>query len=69
MKLYVFMDGGKFVYLIMVDVIKFVVEFYKNDGKVFKMGMVFFVFIYNYEICYWLVVVGIYLGMYIVDNI
>lgn len=65
MKVYIFVKEGKLVYFIKVDYLKFVVDEYCEVGKLFKMGMVFFVFIYNYEFRYWLVVGGIYFGYYV----
>ena len=53
MKPHVPMDGGKPAHPITADAIKPVVESYKNDGKAFKMGMVFPVSTHNYEIRCW----------------
>ncbi len=69
MKPHVPMDGGKPAHPITADAIKPVVESYKNDGKPFKMGMVFPVSTHNYEIRYWLAAAGIHPGMYTADNI
>ncbi|NRB47676.1 MAG: ABC transporter substrate-binding protein [Saprospiraceae bacterium] len=69
MKPHVPMDGGKPTHPITADAIKPVVESYKNDGKPFKMGMVFPVSTHNYEIRYWLAAAGIHPGMYTADNI
>lgn len=65
MKVYILQENGKLVYFIKVDYLKLVVDEYCNVGKLFNMGMVFLVFIYNYELCYWFVVGGIYFGYYV----
>ncbi|MEM9986769.1 MAG: CmpA/NrtA family ABC transporter substrate-binding protein [Bacteroidota bacterium] len=60
---------GKPVHPIKADALKPVVEAYRNEGKPFKMGMVFPVSTHNYEIRYWLAAAGIHPGMYTADNI
>lgn len=60
---------GKPVHPIKADALKPVVNSYKNEGKPFKMGMVFPVSTHNYEIRYWLAAAGINPGMYSADNI
>ncbi len=60
---------GKPIHPIKADAIKPVIEEYKNDGKAFKMGMVFPVSTHNYEIRYWLAAAGINPGFYTADNI
>nr|WP_321454057.1 CmpA/NrtA family ABC transporter substrate-binding protein [uncultured Carboxylicivirga sp.] len=62
-------SDGKPVHPIKADALKPVIESYKNDGKPFKMGMVFPVSTHNYEIRYWLAAAGIHPGMYTADNI
>ena len=60
---------GKPVHPIKADALKPVVNSYKNEGKPFKMGMVFPVSTHNYEIRYWLAAAGIHPGMYTADNV
>jgi len=55
---------GKPVHPIKADSLKPVVEKYKNEGKPFKMGMVFPVSTHNYELRYWLAAGGIHPGFY-----
>lgn len=55
---------GKPVHPIKADYLKPVVEKYKEDGKPFKMGMVFPVSTHNYELRYWLAAGGINPGYY-----
>ncbi len=62
-------EDGKPVHPISAEALKPVIESYKNDGKAFKMGMVFPVSTHNYEIRYWLAAAGINPGMYSKDNI
>ncbi|MBL7004764.1 MAG: ABC transporter substrate-binding protein [Gammaproteobacteria bacterium] len=57
-------SDGKPVHPIKADYLKPVVEQYKNDGKPFKMGMVFPVSTHNYELRYWLAAGGINPGYY-----
>jgi len=56
--------NGKPVHPIKADALKPVVEKYKEDGKPFKMGMVFPVSTHNYELRYWLAAGGIHPGYY-----
>ncbi|WP_152286780.1 CmpA/NrtA family ABC transporter substrate-binding protein [Flavicella marina] len=60
---------GKPVHPISADALKPVITEYKNNGKAFKMGMVFPVSTHNYEIRYWLAAAGIHPGMYSASNI
>ncbi|MCU7843350.1 MAG: ABC transporter substrate-binding protein [Candidatus Thiodiazotropha sp. (ex Monitilora ramsayi)] len=55
---------GKPVHPIKADALKPVVEKYKEEGKPFKMGMVFPVSTHNYELRYWLAAGGISPGYY-----
>lgn len=57
-------EGGKPVHPIKSDALKPVVESYKDQGKPFKMGMVFPVSTHNYELRYWLAAGGIHPGYY-----
>lgn len=60
---------GKPIHPIKADALKPVITDYKNNGKAFKMGMVFPVSTHNYEIRYWLAAAGIHPGMYTKDNV
>lgn len=60
---------GKPVHPIKADALKPVITEYKNNGKPFKMGMVFPVSTHNYEIRYWLAAAGIHPGMYTANNV
>lgn len=55
---------GKPVHPIGADTLKPVVENYKDQGKPFKMGMVFPVSTHNYELRYWLAAGGLNPGYY-----
>lgn len=55
---------GKPVHPIKADSLKPVIEKYKDEGKPFKMGMVFPVSTHNYELRYWLAAGGIHPGYY-----
>jgi len=55
---------GKPVHPIKADALKPVVDQYRNEGKPFKMGMVFPVSTHNYELRYWLAAGGIHPGFY-----
>ena len=55
---------GKPQHPIKADYLKPVVDQYKDDGKPFKMGMVFPVSTHNYELRYWLAAGGIHPGYY-----
>ncbi len=55
---------GKPAHPIKADYLKPVVEEFKEDGKPFKMGMVFPVSTHNYELRYWLAAGGIHPGYY-----
>lgn len=60
---------GKPIHPISAEALKPVIDGYRNEGKAFKMGMVFPVSTHNYEIRYWLAAAGINPGMYSKDNI
>ncbi len=60
---------GKPIHPIKADALKPVISEYKNNGKPFKMGMVFPVSTHNYEIRYWLAAAGIHPGMYTAENV
>ncbi|MDO6749429.1 ABC transporter substrate-binding protein, partial [Gilvimarinus sp. 1_MG-2023] len=62
-------ENGKPIHPISANALKPVITQYKNEGKPFKMGMVFPVSTHNYEIRYWLAAAGIKPGMYSSDNI
>jgi len=62
-------EEGKPAHPIKADALKPVIEDYRNNGKPFKMGMVFPVSTHNYEIRYWLAAAGINPGMYTADNV
>jgi nitrate/nitrite transport system substrate-binding protein len=55
---------GKPVHPISASTLKPVVEKFKDDGKAFKMGMVFPVSTHNYELRYWLAAGGLNPGYY-----
>ena len=57
-------ENGKPVHPIKAEALKPVVEKFKNEGKPFKMGMVFPVSTHNYELRYWLAAGGIHPGFY-----
>lgn len=57
-------SDGKAVHPIKANALKPVVEQYKDDGKAFKMGMVFPVSTHNYELRYWLAAGGLNPGYY-----
>ncbi|MEI9808570.1 MAG: CmpA/NrtA family ABC transporter substrate-binding protein [Bacteroidota bacterium] len=57
-------ENGKVVHPITADALKSVVESFNNNGKQFKMGMVFPVSTHNYELRYWLAAGGLNPGMY-----
>jgi len=58
------MADGRPVHPIKADSLKPVVESYIDQGKPFKMGMVFPVSTHNYELRYWLAAGGIHPGFY-----
>jgi nitrate/nitrite transport system substrate-binding protein len=64
MKQHVPHKDGNPVHPIKADYLKPVVEKYKDEGKPFKMGMVFPVSTHNYELRYWLAAGGIHPGYY-----
>ncbi|MEW8004494.1 MAG: CmpA/NrtA family ABC transporter substrate-binding protein [Candidatus Thiodiazotropha sp.] len=57
-------SDGKPAHPIKADALKPVVDKYKQEGKPFKMGMVFPVSTHNYELRYWLAAGGINPGYY-----
>ncbi|MEM6986853.1 MAG: CmpA/NrtA family ABC transporter substrate-binding protein [Pseudomonadota bacterium] len=57
-------DDGKPAHPISASALKPVVEAYADDGKPFKMGMVFPVSTHNYELRYWLAAGGLHPGYY-----
>lgn len=60
---------GRPVHPIKADALKPVVEKYKDEGKSFKMGMVFPVSTHNYELRYWLAAGGLHPGYYSKDDV
>jgi len=64
MKKHVPHEDGKPVHPIKADYLKPVVDEYLDEGKPFKMGMVFPVSTHNYELRYWLAAGGIHPGYY-----
>tara|TARA_R110001592_G_scaffold363393_1_gene687314 strand:+ start:169716 stop:171116 length:1401 start_codon:yes stop_codon:yes gene_type:complete len=58
------MPDGRPVHPIKADYLKPVVDSYREQGKPFKMGMVFPVSTHNYELRYWLAAGGIHPGFY-----
>ncbi len=64
MKKHVPHEDGKPVHPIKADYLKPVVDRFKDEGKPFKMGMVFPVSTHNYELRYWLAAGGIHPGYY-----
>jgi len=57
-------ENGKPVHPIKADYLKPVVDEFLNEGKPFKMGMVFPVSTHNYELRYWLAAGNIHPGYY-----
>ncbi len=57
-------DDGKPVHPIKAEALLPVIEKFADDGKAFKMGMVFPVSTHNYELRYWLASGGIHPGYY-----
>jgi nitrate/nitrite transport system substrate-binding protein len=55
---------GKPIHPIKADYLKKVVDHYKAEGKLFKMGMVFPLSTHNYELRYWLASGGLNPGYY-----
>jgi nitrate/nitrite transport system substrate-binding protein len=64
MKKHIPMADGKPVHPIKADYLKPVVDRFMDEGKPFKMGMVFPVSTHNYELRYWLAAGGIHPGYY-----
>ena len=69
MKKHIPHKDGKPVHPIKADYLKPVVEKFRDEGKPFKMGMVFPVSTHNYELRYWLAAGDIRPGFYSPDNI
>lgn len=61
-------DDGKPVHPIKAEYLKKVVDSYHDEGKAFKMGMVFPVSTHNYELRYWLASGDIHPGFYAPEN-
>jgi nitrate/nitrite transport system substrate-binding protein len=57
-------QGGRVRHPIKADALKKVVDQWKQQGKAFKMGMVFPVSTHNYELRYWLAAGGLKPGYY-----
>ncbi|KJG38650.1 nitrate ABC transporter substrate-binding protein [Photobacterium angustum] len=57
-------ENGKVIHPIKAEALKPVLEYYKDTGKPFQMGMVFPVSTHNYELRYWLAAAGINPGFY-----
>ncbi len=57
-------ENGKPVHPIKADYLKPVIKKYRDEGKPFRMGMVFPVSTHNYELRYWLAAGGIHPGYY-----
>jgi nitrate/nitrite transport system substrate-binding protein len=57
-------ENGKPVHPIKADTLAPVIKEYAQEGKTFKMGMVFPVSTHNYELRYWLAAGGIHPGYY-----
>ena len=64
MKKYAPVENGKPVHPIKADYLKPIVDEFADEGKPFKMGMVFPVSTHNYELRYWLAAGGIHPGYY-----
>lgn len=60
---------GKPMHPIKAGALKPVIEKLRNEGKPFKMGMVFPVSTHNYELRYWLAAGGIHPGFYSPKNV
>jgi nitrate/nitrite transport system substrate-binding protein len=58
------MEDGRPQHPIKADALKPVVDAYKEEGRPFKMGMVFPVSTHNYELRYWLAAGGLHPGYY-----
>ena len=59
---------GKPVHPIKAEYLKAVVDDYRKQGKLFKMGVVFPVSTHNYELRYWLASGGVHPGYYAPDK-
>ena len=69
MKPHLELEGGKPKHPIKADALKKVVDKWKNEGRPFKMGMVFPVSTHNYELRYWLAAGGLNPGYYTSSDI
>ncbi len=64
MKEHVPQENGKPLHPVKADALKPVVASYRQEGKPFRMGMVFPVSTHNYELRYWLAAGGVHPGYY-----
>lgn len=62
-------EGGKPVHPISAEALKPALAKFKEQGKEFKMGMVFPVSTHNYELRYWLAAAGISPGFYTASDV
>lgn len=69
MKPYLPMEGGQVRHPVKADALKKVVDQYKQQGKPFKMGMVFPVSTHNYYLRYWLAAGGLKPGYYTAGDV
>lgn len=69
MKRHIPHENGKPVHPIKADALLPVLDKFRNNGKQFKMGMVFPVSTHNYELRYWLAAAGISPGYYTTTDI
>jgi len=69
MKSQVPIENGRHVHPVKADALKPVLEKFREEGRQFKMGMVFPVSTHNYELRYWLAAAGISPGYYTESDI
>jgi nitrate/nitrite transport system substrate-binding protein len=69
MKPHIPVENGKPVHPISAAALKPVLEKFANEGRTFRMGMVFPVSTHNYELRYWLAAAGISPGYYTESDI
>lgn len=69
MKAHIPEKNGKPVHPVSAEALKPVLEKFRNEGRPFKMGMVFPVSTHNYELRYWLAAAGISPGYYTESDI
>jgi nitrate/nitrite transport system substrate-binding protein len=62
-------EDGRPVHPIKADALKPVLEAFKQEGRAFKMGMVFPLSTHNYELRYWLAAAGIHPGYYTAEDV